>query len=381
MKILQISFHTPPFGSAGKYDSGGLNIYVEKISDHLSKNNHVTVVTGEKAESFVKNNLEFKSLNLFDKDLSVEDKEIYLQEFINKLYESVDLESFDVIHAHYWLSGLVGKEVANKYNKPLVYTSHSLGIFLDGYNKERVDCEKIIMTSSDVITTSSKFEEDLILENYNIDSNKTKQITPGVDVEIFTPDSTIKRENIFLSIGRIQEQKGQIETIKFLNNFRKVENNFFCYFIGGPSGKSGVEYFEELKQTVVDLNLESHIEFLNNLSQTEIRGLLNKSKLLIHTSKFETFGLVAIEANAMGVPVLTTNRGSLIEIIENDKNGYLSENLLDRNVNNFVQNLLNDYKKYEEISSLSIEKSKKYDWKNTSQILQNVYRELVTDRF
>ena len=85
MKILQISFHTAPFGSAGKYDSGGLNIYVEKISDQLSKNNFVTVVTAEKAESFVKGNLEFKSLNLFDKDLSVDDKEIYLQEFINCL--------------------------------------------------------------------------------------------------------------------------------------------------------------------------------------------------------------------------------------------------------------------------------------------------------
>ena len=64
MKILQISFHTAPFGSAGKYDSGGLNIYVEKISNQLAKNNHVTVVTAEKAESFVKSNLEFKSLNL-----------------------------------------------------------------------------------------------------------------------------------------------------------------------------------------------------------------------------------------------------------------------------------------------------------------------------
>ena len=378
MKILQISFHTAPFGSAGKYDSGGLNIYVEKISDQLSKNNHVTVVTAEKAESFVNDNLEFKSLNLFDKDLSVEDKEIYLQEFINKLYESVDLESFDVVHTHYWLSGLVGKEIANKFNKPLVYTSHSLGIFLDGYNKERVDCEKIIMTSADVITTSSLFEEDMILENYNIDSNKMKQIMPGVDVEIFTPDSRIKRENIFLSIGRIQEQKGQIETIKLLDNFRKVENNFFCYFIGGPSGKSGSEYLDELKQTVIDLNLESHIGFLDNLPQTEIRDLLNKSKLLIHTSKFETFGLVAIEAIAMGVPVLTNNRGSLIEIIENDKNGYLSENLLDSNVNNFVLNLLNDNKKFEEISSSCIEKSKKYDWKNTSKILQNSYQELVT---
>jgi D-inositol-3-phosphate glycosyltransferase len=377
MKILQISFHTAPFGSTGKYDSGGLNIYVEKISKELSKNNYVTVVTAEKAESFINGNLEFKSLNLFDKELSVDNKEIYLQEFINKLYESVDLENFDIIHSHYWMSGLVGKEIANKFNKPLVYTSHSLGIFLDGYNKERVDCEKIIMNSSDVITTSSLFEEEMILENYNADSNKLKKITPGVDIEIFTPDTTIKRENIFLSIGRIQEQKRQIDTIKFLDNFRKVENNFRCYFIGGPSGKSGSEYLEELIQTVEDLNLESHIEFLDNLSQTEIRDLLNKSKLLIHTSKFETFGLVVAEANAMGVPVLTTNNGSLLEIVETNKNGYYSENLIDRNVNNFVQNLIQDSKKFNEIMKNCIDKSKNYDWKNTVIEIEKAYQIVV----
>lgn len=377
MKILQISFHTAPFGSAGKYDSGGLNIYVEKISDQLSKNNHVTVVTGEKAESFVKENLEFKSLNLFDKDLSVEDKEIYLQEFINTLNESVDPESFDVIHAHYWLSGLVGKEIANKFNKPLIYTSHSLGIFLDGYNKERVDCEKIIMTSSDVITTSSLFEEDMILKNYNVDSDKIKLITPGVDTEIFSPDSTLKRENIFLSIGRIQEQKGQMETIKFLDNFRKVESNFICYFVGGPSGKSGNEYFEDLKKTVVDLNLESHIEFLDNLPQIEIRDLLNKSKLLIHTSKFETFGLVAAEANAMGVPVLTTNSGSLLEIVESNENGYYSESLIDGNVNNFVKELLNNNDKFLEIMLDCLDKSKVYSWANTAREIEILYKDFA----
>ena len=377
MKILQISFHTAPFGSAGKYDSGGLNIYVEKISDLLSKNNFVTVVTAEKAESFVKGNLEFKSLNLFDKELSVDDKEIYLQEFINKLYESVDLENFDIVHSHYWMSGLVGKEIANKFNKPLVYTSHSLGIFLDGYNKERVDCEKIIMNSSDVITTSSLFEEEMILENYNADSNKLKKITPGVDIEIFTPDTTIKRENIFLSIGRIQEQKRQIDTINFLDNFRKVENNFMCYFIGGPSGKSGSEYLEELIQTVEDLNLESHIEFLDTLTQEEIKELLNKSKLLIHTSKFETFGLVAAEANAMGVPVLTTNSGSLNEIVESNKNGYYSENLIDGNVNIFVKDLLNNNKKFNEIMLNCFEKSNTYNWANTATKIENLYKTFV----
>ena len=374
MKILQISFHTAPFGNVGKYDSGGLNIYVEKVSNELSKNNDVTVVTAEKAESFKKGNLDFQSLNLFDQELSVDDKEIYLQEFKTKLCELIDLESFDVIHAHYWLSGLVAKQIKEEFNIPIIFTSHSLGIFLDGYNKERVDCEKIIMNASNVVTASSMYEETMIIENYRIDSSKIKLITPGVEKEIFTPDPTIVRENIFLSIGRIQEQKGQIETIKFLDNFRKIENNFLCYFIGGPSGKSGNEYLEELKKSITELNLESHIEFLGSLSQSKIKDLMNRSKLLIHTSQFETFGLIAIEGNSMGVPVLTSNRGSLLEIIEQNVNGYVSENLMDRNVNNFVQNLIHDPKKFNEIMNNCISRSKNYDWKNTVKEIQKAYQ-------
>ena len=135
-----------------------------------------------------------------------------------------------------------------------------------------------------------------------------------------------------------------IPAIFFNYNFNHNSNydynyHFRCIFIGGPSGKYGDEYLLELEQTVKDFNLETHVEFLDNLEQTKIIELLNKAKLLIHTSRFETFGLVAIEANTMGVPVLTINNGSLMEIIENNKNGYLSENLIDIEVNNFVKNL------------------------------------------
>ncbi len=378
MNILQLTFHTSPFNEVGKNDGGGMSIYVQQISRHLSHNHNVTVVTGEKAESFKDNNLEFISLNIFESDLNVEDKEVFLQEFKNKLEESLDLKSFDVIHAHYWLSGLIAKEISNEFDIPFVFTSHSLGIFLDGYNKERVDCEKIVMTSSNIVTASSEFENMLITDTYKVEENKIKKITPGVDKDIFFPDPSVKKENIFLSIGRIQEQKGQLQTLEFLNNFRKIENDFKCIFIGGPSGKYGEEYLLELKRTVKDFNLEKHVEFLDNLPQTKIIELLNKSKLLIHTSQFETFGLVAIEANTMGVPVLTINNGSLMEIIENNENGYLSDNLIDKDVNNFVSNLLNEDKKFEEVSLSCIEKSKKYDWENTSQILQNIYKELVT---
>ena len=377
MNILQLSFHASPFSEIGKNDGGGMSVYVQQISKHLSEKHNVTVVTGEKADSFKDKNLEFVSLELFEPELNVEEKEIHLQEFKNKLEKFIDLKSFDVIHAHYWLSGLVAKEISNELNIPFIFTSHSLGVFLDGYNKERVDCEKIVMTSSNLVTASSVFETMLITDTYKVDENKIKKIIPGVDKKIFSPDLSVEKENTFLSIGRIQEQKGQLETLEFLNNFKKIENDFKCIFIGGPSGKHGNEYLQELKQTVKDFNLETHVEFLDNLPQSEIIELLNQAKLLIHTSQFETFGLVAIEANTMGVPVLTINNGSLMEIIENNKNGYLSENLIDIEVNNFVKNLVNENKKFEEISLSCIEKSKKYDWVKTSSNIEKEYELLL----
>lgn len=377
MKILHISFHTAPFGSVGKNDSGGLNVYIQQISKHLSENHSLTVVTGEKAENFKKENLDFYSINLFEPELSVDDKEIYLQEFKEKLEEKFELGSFDLIHAHYWLSGLVAKQISAELNIPYVFTSHSLGVFLDGYNKERVDCEKMVMTSSKVVTASSNYENVLISENYNIDKNKIIQITPGVDKKIFTPDSNIVRENIFLSIGRIQEQKRQMETLNFLNNFKKIDNNFVCYFIGGPSGKSGEEYLSKLKDSVKELNLKSNVEFLGNLPHSKIKELMNKSKLLIHTSQYETFGLVAIEANSMGIPILSINTGSLIEIIENNKNGYFTEELIDADVNNFVKNILNDDDYFNEVSANCIKKSQKYEWQNTVNELEDIYKTIL----
>ena len=376
MNILQISFHTSPFGSVGKFDSGGLNVYVQQVSKQLSNKNNVTVVTAEKAENFKTDNLDFYSLDLFEPGLSVDDKEIHLQEFKIKLEENFELENFDIIHAHYWLSGLIAKQISEEKNIPYVFSSHSLGVFLEGYNKERVDCEKMVMTSSNFVTASSHYEHVMISENYKIDENKIKKITPGLDRKIFLPDLNLPRENIFLSIGRIQEQKRQLETIKFLNNFRKIDSNFLCYFIGGPSGKSGDDYLAELEESVKEFNLESHVEFLGNLSQTKIKDFMNKSKLLIHTSQYETFGLVAIEANSMGVPILSINTGSLIEIIENNKNGYFAEDFMDNHANNFVKDLLNDDDYFNNVMNQCIQKSKKYNWEVTADSLLKTYQDV-----
>ena len=376
MNILQLSFHTSPYSELGVNDGGGLNVYVQQISQHLSNNHDVTVVTAEKAESFKKENLEFYSLNLFEPDLSMDDKELHLIEFQEKLEETFELNNFDVIHSHYWLSGLVAKNISDKFKIPFIFTSHSLGVFLEGYNNERADCEKIIMTAANFVTTSSNYENSLISESYKIDKKKIKQIRPGVDENLFSPDQSIPRENIFISIGRIQKQKRQLEAVEFLNAFREIENDFKCYFIGGPSGTSGDDYFLELKEVVKGLNLESHIEFLGNLPQSKIRELLNRSKLLIHTSEYETFGLVAIEAHSVGVPVVSINQGSFKEIIDNNINGYIAESFEDHYLNEFILKIFNDDKFADYVSKSAINSSKKYDWEHTSEKLNLLYEEL-----
>ena len=377
MNILQISYHTSPYSSLGINDGGGLNVYVQQISKHLSDKHNVTVVTGEKAENFKNKNLEFYSLNLFEPDLPMDDKELHLIEFQKKLEETFELNNFDVIHSHYWLSGLVAKDISGKFNIPYIFTSHSLGVFLEGYNNERTDCEKIVMTSSNFVTASTNYENILLSESYTIDKKKIKLIKPGVDESLFSPDPNLSKENIFLSIGRIQKQKRQLEAIEFLNSFREINNDFKCYFIGGPSGNSGDDYFVELKEIVKDLDLESHIEFLGNLSQSKIRELLNRSKLLIHTSEYETFGLVAIEAHSVGVPVISINQGSLKEIIDNNINGYIAESFKDPYLNEFTLKILNDDKFADYISKSSINSAKKYDWKNTTKELINLYESLI----
>jgi len=118
------------------------------------------------------------------------------------------------------------------------------------------------------------------------------------------------------------------------------------------------------------------VEFLGNLPHKEIKDLMNKSKLLIHTSQYETFGLVAIEANSMGVPVLSINTGSLIEIIENNKNGYFAESHINIHANKFVENLINDDDYFNMVMNNCIQKSEKYNWEATADSLLKTYQDV-----
>ena len=377
MNILQISYHTSPMNSLGVNDGGGLNVYVEAISKELAKDNTVHIITGEEAKNINKKNLKLNSFNLFSNQSNIYEKKDFLDEFINKTFQYIEEHEIDVVHAHYWLSGLVAKEIQQKYKIPFIFTSHSLGVFVQENGLDRISAEKEIFNIADKITASSKFEKDNLLNRYGVDKLKIHITTPGLDKKIFKAYRGVKRNNTILSVGRIQKQKGQLQTLDLFKSLQYRIKGLELIFVGGPSGVDGDAYLTKMKNRIEELKIEEEVQFLGSLSQKKLVKLMKKSTLLIHSAESETFGLVAIEAHRLGVPVLSTNQGSFKEIISNNENGLVAKSFDDVQVYDFIIKLFEDDKYRSQVINNAVKNSLVFNWEITAENLKKAYRNIT----
>ena len=377
MNILQISYHTSPMNSLGVNDGGGLNVYVEAISKELAKDNTVHIITGEEAKNINKKNLKLSSFNLFSNQSNIYEKKDFLDEFIDKTFQYIEEHEIDVVHAHYWLSGLVAKEIQQKYKIPFIFTSHSLGVFVQENGLERIRAEREIFNSADKITASSKFEKDNLLNRYGVDKLKIHITTPGLDKKIFKAYRGVKRNNTILSVGRIQKQKGQLQTLDLFKSLQYRIKGLELIFVGGPSGVDGDAYLTKMKNRIEELKIEEEVQFLGSLSQKKLVKLMKKSTLLIHSAESETFGLVAIEAHRLGVPVLSTNQGSFKEIISNNENGLVAKSFDDVQVYDFIIKLFEDDKYRSQVVNNAVKNSLVFNWEITAENLKKAYKNIT----
>jgi len=375
MNVLIISYHTSPFGEVGLNDAGGLNTYLANTAKFLSEKCNLTIVTGEASDNFSSKNIKLLSQQLFEKEALMEEKINLREEFEANLETSIEFSNIDIVHSHYWLSGLIGDKISKKYNIPHIFTAHSYGEFLQLDTHLRTKSEKNIIQDATRVTASSKYEESLLAKKYDCKVNVISTITPGLDKELFVKKENGRRNKI-LSIGRIQEQKGQKEIIQLFKIIEKQIPDAELCFIGGPSGNDGREYLDQLKDYVVSQNLDDKVKFVGALSPEEIVKQLNSSKLLVHNSQFETFGLVAIEANSCGIPVVSSNTNALSEIIENDINGYLSDALFDEGVIDFILDVLSSESYFENVSDQSVKAVEKFNWETTADKIYDLYQEV-----
>ena len=377
MNILQISFHTAPMNSLGVNDGGGLNVYVEAISKELAKDHTVHVITGEKAKNINNKNLKLTSFNLFSNQENIHEKKKYLDEFINQTLRYIKEHNIHVIHAHYWLSGLVAKKIKETNKIPFVFTSHSLGIFLQENNLERISYEKEIFSAANKITSSSKYEKDNLLNRYSVNPLNIENITPGINDKIFKMYKGEKKKNRILSVGRIQEQKGQLQILDLFKNLQYRINDLELFFIGGPSGVDGEAYLTKIKNKIEDLQLEDDIQFLGSLSQKKLAKLMRRSKLLIHSAEHETFGLVAVEAHRSGLPVISINQGPFKEIITNDKDGLITQSFESIQAYDFIIKLFENSNFESELAKNAVQSSSRFNWELATKDLKKIYKDIV----
>ncbi|MDA8896644.1 glycosyltransferase [Acidimicrobiia bacterium] len=377
MNILQISFHTAPMNSLGVNDGGGLNVYVEAISKELAKDNTVHILTGEQAKNINKKNLKLNSLNLFSTNENTNVKKKFLDEFIEKTFQYIEENDIDVIHAHYWLSGLVAKKVKEKYKIPFIFTSHSLGVFVQENNLGRISSEQEIFNAADKITASSIFEKENLLTRYGVDKLKIHIVTPGLNKKIFKAYRGEKRNNTILSVGRIQKQKGQLQTLDLFKSLQYRIKGLELVFVGGPSGSDGESYLNKMKNRIEELRIEEEVKFVGSLSQKKLVKLMRKSKLLIHSAENETFGLVAIEAHRLGVPVLSMNQGSFKELISNNENGLVAKSFDDVQVYDFIIKLFEDAEYRSQVINSAVKNSLVFNWEITAENLKKAYKNII----
>ncbi len=377
MNILQISFHTAPMNSLGVNDGGGLNVYVEAISKELAKDHTVHVITGEKAKNINKKNLKLTSFNLFSNQENIYEKKKYLDEFITQTLQYVKEHNINVIHAHYWLSGLVAKKIKETNKIPFVFTSHSLGIFLQENNLDRISSEKEIFTAANKITASSKYEKDNLLNRYGVNPLNIENVTPGINDKIFKKYKGEKKKNRILSVGRIQEQKGQLQILDLFKNLQYRINDLELFFVGGPSGVDGEAYLTKIKNKIEDLQLEEDIQFLGSLSQKKLAKLMRKSKLLVHSAEHETFGLVAVEAHRSGLPVISINQGPFKEIITNHKDGLIAQSFESIQAYDFIIKLFENSNFESELAKNAVQSSSRFSWELATKDLKKIYKDIV----
>ena len=408
-QIALLSVHTSPLDQPGVGDAGGLNVYVVETAKRLAQQNIGVDIFTRRTSSSVKN----ESV-LFD---GVKVKQITAGPFEGLTKQSLPSQLcalsagvlreealqkegyYQLIHSHYWLSGQVGWVASERWNVPLVHSMHtmakvknsSLAIDDSPEPTEREIGEQQVVDAANQLVANTESEAQDLIHLYGADTNNVSVVNPGVDLDLFSPgDQLIARKElgipqdaiVFTFVGRVQPLKAPDVLIKaahqFINNHPNLKNKVRVVICGGLSG-SGLNRPESLVSLVKELDLLENVIFLAPSSREKLTLVYRASTLVAVPSYSESFGLVAIEAQACGVPVIATNVGGLKTTVADNESGLLVNGHDPRTWAQVLAQLSLDDAELKKLQIGARQHALNFSWDKTVSGLINVYEKaLVT---
>jgi D-inositol-3-phosphate glycosyltransferase len=338
----------------GGNGSGGMSVYLKELTSGLAGYPGVYVDIVTRADSPICAEAKDISPQIRVVELKggpespMDRKDLYefIPEFSQNLADFVQRRkhNYDVIHTHYWLSGLAGSYVKQRHAIPLVHTYHTLGFLkrrVRGLqeHKCRRSSEQHLAHASDVIISPSGEEKKTLIKEYGISPTKVRVVYPGVNSRLFYPvdnhglSPRVKNRpggQSLLYVGRIEPVKGLMTMIQALGILKEknpvLYDKMKLYIVGG--GKEGQELTSNpevarIREEMRKRGLLDKVVFLGSVKQNQLNRYYSAADALVFPSLYESFGLVAVEALACGTPVIVSHIGKMPTIVREGKNGYL----------------------------------------------------------
>ena len=402
-RMAVLSMHTSPLAQPGTGDGGGMNVYVRELCAALAR-------SGVECEVFTRADSDgcaatvavepgFRVHHIPAGPLAPVAKES-LPGLVPAWTAGVGARlaqlaaagrGVDAIHANYWLSGLAGHTLKHELDIPLLVTFHTLDrVKADASPEElqaaeparRASAEAEIVDCADAVVASCSVEADQLVELYHAAPERIAIVPPGVDHAFFSPGDQAQARRavglpasapIVLFAGRIQPLKGVTVAVDALAAVRAAGDpglaDACLVVIGGPSGPHGRSELEDVRRRVTWHGVGDAVRLLPPQRHEKLSTYYRAADVCVVPSHSESFGLVALEAAACGVPVVASAVGGLTTLVDDGRTGFLVEGRDPSDYAKPLASILADRDLATRLGRAAAERARSYTWQSAADAL------------
>lgn len=390
-----ISLHTSPLAQPGSGDSGGMNVYVRELVSSLAQAGvECTTFTradrdGLPREVLVEPGHRVVHVEAGPHHLPKEALTEVTDQFRRDVldwYATHELP--EVVHGNYWLSGIVGHDLKHELDIPFVSTFHTLARVKaaggDPESTARDRTEAAIVDCADAICVSCTEEELQFRHHYGDPRGRLEIIAPGVEHAFFAPGDQAGARRalglepgrpILLFVGRLQPLKGPDVAIRALHELGDPTAQLLI--VGGASGVDGDTETRRAHLLVDELGLHDRVRFVEPQPHHILSTYYRAADVVLAPSRSESFGLVALEASACGIPVVASAVGGLLSLVDDGRTGRLIDGRDPSAYARAVAEILADDELRASMGAAAVERARWYTWSFAAARLRRLYSDLT----
>ncbi len=401
-RVATVSVHTSPLDQPGAGDAGGMNVFIVEVSKRLAARGiEVDIFTRSTSSDLAPIEVLAPGVQVRHitagpyEGLGKNDLPAQLCAFTSAVLRAEAQQEpghYDVIHSHYWLSGQVGWLARDRWGVPLIHSAHTLGkvknaLLAEGDSPEprvRLIGEEQVVAEADRLIASTTEEAAQLVQWYDADPTRVLTIPPGVDLQRFRPAAGARRRLgipddalIALFVGRIQPLKAPDLLLRAAAHLLAFEpalrSKLLLYIVGAPSG-SGLEEPRSLSALADSLGISDQVRFLAPMPPDELADYYRAADVCVVPSHNESFGLVALEAQACGTPVVGARVGGLLTAVADGRSGLLVDGHRAPDYADAITKVLSDRQSY---SAGAVEHVQQFSWDRTTALLVDSYADAM----